>query len=126
MAGFWIPWEVGLTRKQEVLRISKRLSVTRRDAAACCMEVWEWANNQSIDGLMPGLTPADVSEAVAIPGIGEAMAAVGWLVVSDGAVQFPHWDRYNGRSARERFLIASRVRHHRAQQATAKAHRRNG
>ena len=126
MAGFWIPWEVGLTKKREVLLIAKRIGVSNREAAAMCMQVWEWANEQSINGLIPGMEPVDVSNAVSISGIGEAMEDVGWLRNGAGNIQFPNWERYNGRSARERFLAASRVRHFRAQKAVTKAHSRNG
>lgn len=126
MAGFWIAWEVGLTKKQEIFVISKKLGVSRREAAAMCMEVWEWAQNISIDGLIPGINASDVSEAVSVNGIGEAMEKVGWLLNGDGSVQFPKWDRYNGRSAKSRFLNASRVRNHRNSVAIDKAHKRNG
>ena len=125
MAGFWIPWEVGLTKKREILVIAKTLKVSRREASAICMEVWEWAQNISTDGIIAGIDDGDVSEAVGVDGIGEAMSSVGWLLVGAHGVQFPKWDRYNGRSAKSRFLNASRVRQHRANTATDRAHKRN-
>jgi len=113
MAGHWIPWECGLTRKREVMMIAKALKLTRREAAAACMEVWEWASEQSLDGLIAGCGLHDVSEAVGVPGLGEAMRQVGWLVNGDGNVQFPHWERFNGKSAKARMMNVYRVRRHR-------------
>ena len=77
------------------------------------MEVWEWAGEQSEDGMVVGCEQEDVSEAVGIPGLGEAMHEVGWLVNGNGNVQFPHWERFNGKSAKARMLNAYRVRRHR-------------
>lgn len=110
MAGHWIPWECGLVRKREVLVIAKHLRVSRREAAAMCMEVWEWAQEQSLDGLVHNVAPEDISDALAISGIGEAMVAAGWLVASDSCVQFPNWERFNGRPAKARLLAAERKR----------------
>jgi len=121
MAGFWIPWEVGLAKKREVLMIAKTLGISRREAAAGCMEVWEWANEQSIDGIVFGVTVEDISDAVGIPGLGEAMQSAGWIFSGERSVQFPNWDRYNAKSARSRFLNASRVRKHRANNAVTRA-----
>jgi len=120
MAGYWIPWEVGLTRKREVMMIARKLGVSRREAAAMCMEVWEWASEQSVDGLIVGVESDDVSDAVGIPGIGQAMRDAGWILNGKGNVQFPNWDRFNAKSARSRFLSAARVREHRARVAEKK------
>ena len=79
-----------------------------------CMEVWEWASEQSIDGLIVGVTAADVSETVGIPGIGEALEAAGWILNGDGIVQFPNWERFNARPAKVRLLDAERKRRARA------------
>jgi len=126
MAGFWIPWECGLTKKREILLISGRLGVSAREAAAMCMEVWEWAQEQSVDGVVAGLTAEDISRATGIMGLGEAMFNAGWVVVSEGGIQFPNWDRLNSKPAKERYLNATRVRHHRAQKAMERANNRNG
>ena len=112
-AGFWIPWECGLTKKREILLIARQLGVAPREAAACCMEVWEWAQSQSVDGVVPGLFPEDISLATDIAGIGEAMFKAGWLIESAGGVQFPNWERFNARSAKARLMAAERKRRER-------------
>jgi hypothetical protein len=118
-AGFWIPWEIGLSKKREVLLIARSLGVSQREAAAICMEVWEWAEGQSVDGLLHGLTPHDLDSAVNVQGIGTAMETAGWLVVSARAVQFPNWDRFNSRSGKARLMAAERKRAERSRNSHA-------
>ena len=118
MAGFWIPWELGLSKKREVVIIARVLGVSRREAAAMCMEVWEWAQDQTLDGLIVGVSPIDLSEAVGIPGIGEAMEIAGWIRNGDGNVQFPNWERFNSKSGKERLWAAERKRRERARRTT--------
>ena len=110
MAGLWIEWEKGLVRKPEVFQIARALHCTPQHAAACCMQVWEWAEDVTETGVIPGLTPADVSVAAGVAGIGEAMAAAGWLEDTGDAVAIPNWDRHNGEPAKRRALDALRKR----------------
>ena len=113
-AGFWIPWECGLTKKREILLIARQLGVSPREAAACCMEVWEWAQAQSVDGVVAGLTAADVSTGSGIAGVGEAMRDAGWIVESEGGIQFPNWERFNARSAKARLMNSERQRRYKS------------
>lgn len=110
MAGFWIPWEIGLASKREVLMIAKLLKIDRRIAATMCMEVWAWAQEQSLDGMVMGMSPSDVSSAVSVPGLGEAMTIAGWIVESENMIQFPNWQRFNGKSAKKRLQGLERKR----------------
>jgi len=110
MAGQWIKWERGLVRKAEVIRIARALNSTPQHAAACCMQVWEWGEDQTTDGTIRGLAIEDVDMAVGVPGIGEAMLDAEWLRVSDVGIVFPHWDRHNAEPAKARALDALRKR----------------
>ncbi len=110
MAGHWIEWEKGLVRKPEVMRIARTLQCTPQHAAACCMMVWEWAEDVTENGVIPGLTAADVSFAAGVEGIGEAMIAAGWLLETGDAVVLPNWERHNGEPAKRRMLDALRKR----------------
>lgn len=118
MAGHWIPWEFGLSRKREICMIAKALKVDRRAAAAMCMEVWEWASEQSVDGLIVGVEKEGVSDAVGIPGIGEAMHDVDCIVNGNNNVQFPNWERFNSKSAKCRLYAAERKRRERDRNRT--------
>jgi DNA replication protein DnaT len=114
MAGHWIPWEVGLHQKSEVVRMAKACGVHPHEMAARCMIVWAWAQDQTVDGIIPGLTAADISRTVGIPEIGEALQAVGWLTDLTDGISFPNWERFNGRPSKQRMLSAERKRRQRA------------
>ena len=115
MAGHWIEWEKGLVRKPEVIRIARTLQCTPQHAAACCMMVWEWAEDVTENGVIPGVTAADVSFAAGVPGIGEAMVTAGWLLETGDAVVLPNWDRHNSEPSKRRALKATYMRVYRAE-----------
>jgi len=124
MAGHWIHWEKGLVRKPEVLRIARGLGCTPQHAAACCMLVWEWADDVTENGLIPGVTAVDVSFAAGVEGIGQAMLEAGWLVETGDAVVLPNWDRHNSEPAKRRAMNALRMRVTRAEARARKLHGR--
>ena len=78
--------------------------------AACCMLVWAWAEDVTENGLIEGVTAADVSFAAGIEGIAEAMVEAGWLIETGDAVALPNWDRHNGEPAKRRAVDAMRKR----------------
>ena len=102
MAGEWIKWTKGLTRKREVLAISARVGCSPQQAAATCMEVWEWADDQTADGRIDHVDLAVMGRTL---GCGEsfllAMVKVGWLLEESGGVRFVNFTRHNGASAVE-------------------------
>lgn len=109
MAGHWIKWEKGLVRKPEIMQIAAALKVSDQHAAACCMLVWEWADDITTEGII-NLT-ADVLDKIANqPGLARAMIDVGWLVESSNCIQFPNYDRHNGHPAKARAIDAARKR----------------
>ena len=124
MAGLWIMWDKGLVSKPEVLRIARTLQCTPQHAAACCMMVWEWAEDATENGIINGLTAAEVSVAARVEGIGEAMVAAGWLIESEDAVILPNWDRHNGEPSKRRALNALRMRVARAEDRARKLNER--
>jgi hypothetical protein len=124
MAGHWIEWEKGLVRKPEVLRIARLLGCTPQHAAACCMMVWEWAEDVTENGLIEGVTAADVSFAAGVAGIGEAMVTTGWLIETGDAVVLSNWERHNGAPSKRRALNALRMRVERSERRTRELHER--
>jgi hypothetical protein len=120
-----IKWEKGLVRKPEVLRIARAMGCTPQHAAACCMLVWEWAEDVDENGLIVGRTAADVSIAAGIDGIGEAMMEVGWLMETGGAVALPDWDRHNSEPSKKRARKALYMRTYRAGKKTQQLRKHN-
>lgn len=113
MAGDWIKWIKGLTRKPEVLAISEALSMDRRAVASRCMEVWEWWDENSPYGSARGVTLAFLDELVGAPGFASAMADEHWLVESRDGMMLPNFDRHNGEPAKTRALGQKRAKTHR-------------
>ena len=74
------------------------------------MMVWEWAEDVTENGMIPGITAADVSVAAGVSGIGEALVGVGWLLETDEAVVLPNWDRHNGEPSKRCAADALRKR----------------
>jgi hypothetical protein len=110
----WIPWTVGLTRKHEIFLIADLMHVSNREAAAGCMEVWEFAgNNCTASGRLVGVTCKRVSDQLGNPGICESMKAVGWIE-ENGGLTFKNFERWNGRTAKERMQAAIRMKRKRA------------
>lgn len=110
MLGNWIAWNKGLTLKREVLSISRQLGLDRRVVASLCMEVWEWAGDQTTNGFVAAATMEDVDAVVAVKGFASAMAAAGWLAPSDNGLMFPNWERWNASSAKRRLKETERKR----------------
>mgnify|MGYP001172807628 CR=1 FL=1 len=83
MARDWIKWVKGLSKRREVLVIARNLGISRREAACACMEVWEWADDETVDGNIRGATGDDIDLMLGLPGFAVALQApeVGWLVV---------------------------------------------
>ncbi len=117
MAGHWIKWEKGLLRKPEVMEIATSLGVSEQHAAACCMAVWEWADDVTVDGMVRARHEA-LDRIAGQHGFAAAMAEVGWLVISSTVLQFPNFDRHNGTTGKRRSLDASRQGKHRNHRKT--------
>ena len=112
MAGDWIPRQKGLNRKAEVLAIAKATGLHRRFVADTLMEFWEWCDAELTDGLARGLSLSE------LPGLipetderfWQVVAEVGWLRVTASGLTIPHWERWLGRSAKNRLKATERQR----------------
>ena len=113
MAGDWIKWTKGLSRKREVVAISARLGVSRYEVAARLMDVWEWADENTADGDVASVTKSFLDDIAGVTGFSDAMTSVGWLLDSGDGLHFPNFQRHNGQSAKQRALTADRMRKHR-------------
>lgn len=110
----WIKWTKGLPQKREVIAIATTLKIDRRMAAALCMQVWEWADNNTVDGDVRGVTKTFLDELVGVPGFGVLMEREHWLVESPLGIVFPNFAYHNGETAKSRALTSRRMARHRA------------
>jgi hypothetical protein len=115
MAGDWIPFTKDLAQKVEVLRIAELTGRNRREVACILMEFWAWADSQTEDGKLPGITVRNLSalHADTDETFWLALSAVGWLAIAENAVEIPNFDRWMGMSAKRRLRDSQRKRHKR-------------
>lgn len=113
MAGNWIKWVKGLTRKREVAVLASKLGRDRREIAGRLMELWEWCDDNLSDSDYDESGSASVvigdkafiDDTVGLVGFADAMVSpeVAWLVLGDGGrITFPNFASHNGNTAKNR------------------------
>jgi hypothetical protein len=129
MAGEWIPYDVCLPQKPEVLELVDRTGLPPDQVVGRLLMLWGWAALNSSDGtarmsvrLLGRLCGGDEE-------FWREVEAVGWLVIDadNGTVAIPGWDRRFSKSAKARALHSIRAEGARAgaqerTDACAKAH----
>ena len=109
----WIKMRTDLREDPDVIAMASRLGIVELSAedrvVAKLLQIWSWADAQTADGNVPGVTPVWLDAYLCAPGFAEAMAAVGWLEVTDDGIVFPNFDVHMSESAKQRALTAKRV-----------------
>lgn len=108
MAGDWLKIEKATRRKAETLAIASSLGISRAEAFDLCVGFWEWAEDQTADGVIEGVTVGQLDEIVGRPGFAQALLKVDWLQVRTGSLVVPRFARHMGQSAKKRLLDAER------------------
>ena len=119
MAGDWIKVERSTPDKPEVMRIARRLGVSRDEAFGKLFRFWSWLDGNCVEGVVEGVVSTDVDDVVGVEGFAESLRRVGWLEFDDEAevVSVTNFDRHNGNTAKARLKKAE-------YQATYRAKRR--
>jgi len=114
MGSNWIKWVKGLTRRAEVVRMASgqtsALIADRRRIAVACMEFWEWADDETLDGAITGCTPEFIDDLVSLPGFYRAMVGVDWITETPQGIVIKNFARHNGESAKRRAMESDRKR----------------
>jgi hypothetical protein len=106
----WLKFDTDTPEKPEVLAITAAMGWADPDlTVGKLFKVWRWFDKQTIDGNARSVTPALLDHVIGVTGFSEAMAAAGWLDVSDAGLTLPKFDRHNGQTAKDRALTAQRV-----------------
>ena len=113
MSADWIKFEVTTPDKPEVVRMASILNIDQDSVTGKLLRVWIWCNANSVTGSDVPVTSAFIDRLTACPGFAVAMREVGWLFGRDAALEFPHFSRHNGQSAKARAEVARRVSKHR-------------
>lgn len=110
MAGEWVPYDVCLPHKPEVLELVDRTGLPVDQVVGRLVLLWGWASLNSSDGtarlsvrLLCRLCGGDEA-------FWESVQAVGWLVIDAeaGTVAIPGWERRFSKTAKSRAMETAR------------------
>lgn len=108
----WIKCSAELFDKREVLVIARALGVRRHEVVGACLHFWAWADAETLDGFVPGVTLADVDRVAELAGLGQQLVHCDWLkenpVGKPVGLLLINFERHMGRSAKARSLAARR------------------
>ncbi|MCU0811957.1 MAG: hypothetical protein MUE59_13160 [Thiobacillaceae bacterium] len=114
MAGDWIKLRIDLHEDPAVIAIAADLDISELEVVGCLYRIWAWADQQTTDGQLTGVTAAWIDRLIHREKFAAAMQKVGWLMIKKTGIQLPHFDRHNGKSAKERALATERKRQERS------------
>lgn len=123
MAGDWIKFELTTMDKPEVCQIADLADIDPDAVVGKLMRVWGWFDQQTENGNAPSVSKKLLDRMVGVTGFCEHMKSVAWMVEADGVISLPHFERHNGKTAKNRLLTAKRVANHKS--ANAKGNARN-
>lgn len=114
MAGDWIKFELTTLDKPEVCQIADLADIDSDAVVGKLLRVWGWFDQQTEAGNAPSVSKRLLDRLVGVTSFCEHMKAVGWMVEEEGVISLPHFDRHNGKTAKNRLLTAKRVANHKA------------
>lgn len=112
MAGEWIKVRTNLWDDP---RIGQLCELTDQGEAAVIgglYWLWATADEHSSDGLLNGMTTRTIDRKTGVPGLGNALVTIGWLIDNGDSVTVSRFDEHNGASAKQRAQTAKRVATH--------------
>ena len=110
----WIPIRASLYRAREIIRLASAMDCNKCEALGACVSFWLWATSETEDGHLSDCSQGVIDDAVGIQGFAQHLIEVGWLEEDGEGMFIPNYDRYMGRSAKQRVLAAERARQSRA------------
>lgn len=102
MAGDWIPMQVDLHRRVEVVKIASRCRCSRYEVVGMLLKFWGWVTRESVDGRVDADVDAIVDATGLTKAFFRALVDSGWLAVTDGRAHVPNWDRWLSSGAKSR------------------------
>ena len=108
MAGDWIPMRTDLKSDPAVIAIATKVGLDTDQVLGKLYRIWSWANVQTLDGKVSGVTLDWIDSEIKPPGFAAAMVEVGWLAETSTGIKFPHFLRYNGKCAKRRMADSRR------------------
>lgn len=121
MAGDWIKFELTTLDKPEVCQIADLADIDPDAVVGKLMRVWGWFDQQTENGNAPSVSKKLLDRLVGVIGFCEHMKSVAWMIEIDGVISLPHFDRHNGKTAKNRLLTAKRVANYKASNGKSNA-----
>lgn len=109
----WIKVQKHTPDKPEMRYISRACSCSLGDAFLAWFRVYGYFDESTEDGSLPFFTAEDVDDVGRLPGLGNALASVGWLLFDTQGCTVVNWERHNGQCAKTRLMAAERQDRHR-------------
>ena len=116
----WIKWTVGLARKSEIMVMAEDLGISRHEAAGRCMELWEWAEDQTDNGNVHGVTYSTVNKLQGLENFAQVLEKIGWISRTKKGIKLVGFAAHNGQLSKARALTALRVKKFRNANAVTK------
>ena len=109
MAGDWIKFECATPDKPEVWAIAAVLEIDPDAVVGKLLRVWGWFDQQTEDGNAPSVSKMLLDRLVGVTGFCKAVIDSGWMNDDGVTLSLPHFDRHNGKTAKNRATTAKRV-----------------
>ena len=114
MAGDWIKFEAATPDKPEVWAIAEGLNIDPDAVVGKLLRVWIWFDQHTETGNAPSVSKLTLDRLVGVSGFAKAMIFYGWMIEKNDEITLPHFERHNGKTAKNRALTAKRVAKHSA------------
>lgn len=109
MAGDWIKFEMVTPDKPEVFQMAEALAIDPDAVVGKLLRVWSWFDQHSQTGNASVTVIALLDRQTGVAGFCSAMESVGWMARDENGLFLPHFDRHNGKTAKNRALTNRRV-----------------
>ena len=109
MAGDWIKFELATSDKPEVWIIADSTGIDPDAVVGKLLRVWGWFDQQTENGNAPTVTKMLLDRLVGVTGFCKAVIDAGWMLDDGVNIFLPHFDRHNGKTAKNRAVTAKRV-----------------
>lgn len=112
MAGDWIKFEIATPDKPEVWQIAESLQIDPDAVVGKLLRMWSWFDQQTENSNAPSVSKMLLDRLVGVSGFCNSVISVGWMTDDGTTLSLPHFDRHNGKTAKNRALTAKRVAQH--------------
>lgn len=109
MAGDWIKMRVGLLSDPAVIAMAEDLRTDEFRVVGMLLKFWAWGDQHLADGNAPRVTKTWLDGYVGVAGFAAALQNAGWLLVENGGISIPKFERHNSKPAKHRALTQKRV-----------------